>query len=218
LNVSPATDSTHYGFLKSFPNLKGILLLPYSYLSVSNVAPWLNADMLNIWYPVAYLLKDTNSSINSVPDSVLLFSIIPAKIFSLLLYFTLLIIYSLKLFSKEMIDKKNIYTILLLSCILFPFIVTGAHENHFFFASILLIISLGFVKVKIFHHAVHLTLIIQFFNLFALYGYKDTTLNYLTFYKDNLQFPASIIQIYLLAIIVYSISKHFIIKEVTSIK
>ncbi|MDD4902512.1 MAG: hypothetical protein PHE24_05255, partial [Patescibacteria group bacterium] len=58
------------------------------------------------------------------------------------------------------------------------FLMTSAHENHFYLATVLLIILLAKFGGRVFSLALHGTLIIQFVNIYLLY-FNDYVANYL---------------------------------------
>jgi hypothetical protein len=134
----------------------------------------LTANFLNIWYPVAYHLKAPDDPVYSVPDNIDINLISPRSI-GMIIMLCLLIIYILRV-GKERYSNGisgNILLLILFSTLVFPFLMTGAHENHLFLATIMMIFILGSTKKVIPSVSIHIILLIQCINLYGLYGYYD---------------------------------------------
>src|SRR2546423_2294364 len=54
-------------------------VLPLSYLSITNIMPALTAQMTNIWYPIAYFLREPGQEVLTVSDQIHLLPYLPAK-------------------------------------------------------------------------------------------------------------------------------------------
>ncbi len=146
-------------------------ILPLSYLNVTNVFPCLTGQMTNIWYPVAYLLKKPADPIYSVSDQILLLSYLSAKWLATIVVLALVAFHVFRVernaatvVSDKFVGMFGVATLMV------PFIMTSAHENHLFLGTVFLVLFLGKsypVSLKV---ATHLLLIIQFLNLYGLYG------------------------------------------------
>ena len=164
-----------------FFSLKPLYFLAKSYLAVSSVMPCLNADMPNIWYPVAYFMRpDPALEIYSVSDKLHILPFISFKALAALLTTGSICYYSY-LISKQMKEQfSNTVFILIFSFSFFalPFLMTSAHENHLFVASIFLLILSFKAKDLFFKISVHITLLLQCLNISLLYS-EDRFFNWL---------------------------------------
>lgn len=182
------------------------LRLADTYLFASNHMPCLNANFLNGWFSIAYLLKDTGAPIYSISDQITIFHI-QIKLFAIL-GVLLLIIYFIKRvlnsFSGNS-ESLNFFLIACFSSLVVPFVMTSAHENHLFLGTVLLIPVLGKAKSLIAKISIHLLLILQLFNLYGYYGIGETTILRLKnfSYSYEIAFILSIIAFFAFLIILF---------------
>lgn len=144
-----------------------------NYIDIGSSLP-LTANFLNGWFPVAYFLKEPGSVIYSVNDDInfLHISLRTIAIVSLLI----LIFLFIRRISRNDTDHKLNYNYFLLagfSTFIFPFVMTGAHENHLFLATVILIPVLAKTKSFLVRVSIHILLILQFINLYGYYGYGE---------------------------------------------
>lgn len=160
---------TIYFFIYSKP----IYFLAQTYLAISNIMPCINAQMLNIWYPIAYIMRPDNfTPIYRVSDQIKILSFISIKNIAILITIGSMLIFT-NTISKQMRGKyfNSIFILLFgFSFFALPFLMTSAHENHLFMASIFLLIISFKVKDLLFKISVHTTLILQFLNISLLYS------------------------------------------------
>lgn len=173
--VFPVVLFTIYSFFFFFAS-SSLLRLANTYVFVSNVMPCLNANFLNIWFPIAYLIKEAAAPIYSVSDHLSFFHV-QLKYFAIIIVFIILTYFLKNLINKSSgnIEHFNFLLIACFSSILLPFVMTSAHENHLFLGSILLIPILAKSKILIIKICVHVILILQFINLYGYYGIGDLT-------------------------------------------
>ncbi len=145
-----------------------------SYLDIGDELP-LTANFLNGWFPVAYYLKNPGDVIYSVSDdlSILNFNFRTAAILSLLLLIGFFISKIYRNNSKDGFNY-NYLLVALFSTFIFPFVMTSAHENHLFLATVLLIPVLGKVKSLTVKLSIHILLLLQCINLYGFYGYAES--------------------------------------------
>lgn len=153
------------------------LRLANTYINVANNMPCLNANCLNAWFPVAYFLKAGGEPIYSVSDKLSF-----AGIFSFRLVATLAVLIMIWLFVRKSFDNKrdtgenySFYLIACFAAFIVPFLMTSAHENHFFLPTVLIIPLLGKTKNILFHAGVHIILLLSFLNIYGLYGAGEIT-------------------------------------------
>ena len=146
-------------------------VLPWSYLDVSNVMPALTAQMTNIWYPVAYVLKQPNAPIYAVSDQIQILPHVSAKYLAGAVVLALIGMYVSKL---ERVARPSIGDkfagIFCFATIAVPFIMTSAHENHLFLGSVLLVLFMARPLPLSFKVASQTLLFVQFLNIYGLYG------------------------------------------------
>jgi hypothetical protein len=143
------------------------------YVDLGSAMP-LTANFLNGWFPVAYFLKEPGTAIYSVTDDMDIMNIRLRTV--ALLSLLLLIWFYMKMIYKNNINNSNIYNYFLVTgfaTFIFPFVMTSAHENHLFLATVLLIPILGKTKNILVKICIHLLLIIQCINLYGFYGFGE---------------------------------------------
>jgi hypothetical protein len=165
-------DYSLYFFVESGNPIR-LLRLLRAYVDTGGALP-LTANFLNGWFPVAYYLKNPGDVIYSITDdlNIINVNLRATAILSLLL----LIIFFIRKIYKNNSNHEINYNILLVACFstfIFPFVMTSAHENHLFLATVLLILVLGKVKSLLAKLSIHILLLLQCINLYGFYGYGE---------------------------------------------
>jgi hypothetical protein len=146
-------------------------VLPWTYLDVTNVMPALTAQMTNIWYPVAYVMKRPNDPIYAISDQIQLLPYISAKY---LAAGAVLGMVGSHVSRVERVDEPFIgdtfVKIFGFATIVVPFIMTSAHENHLFLGSVFLVLLAAQARPPSFKIASQVLLLVQFLNIYGLYG------------------------------------------------
>jgi hypothetical protein len=147
--------------------------LARAYIDTGGSMP-LTANFLNGWFPVAYFLKAPVNPIYSITDDIMI-SNVPLRFLAILTLLLLIFVFINKLIKKNSIDNidYNIFLITGFSTFIFPFVMTAAHENHLFLATVLLIPVVGKVKNLLVKLSIHILLILQCINLYGFYGYGE---------------------------------------------
>jgi hypothetical protein len=176
------------------------------YLDIGSAMP-LTANFLNGWFPVAYFLKEPAAAIYSVTDDVTVLNI---RLRTIALLSLLMII---GFFIRKVYNNKTKYEtgydfflIAGFSTFVFPFIMTSAHENHLFLATVLLIAVLGKTKNLLVRLGIHLLLILQCVNLYGFYGYGENKI--LTMIKINYTYEVAFI-LSLIALVVFVVLLYY---------
>jgi hypothetical protein len=142
-----------------------------SYLDTTNVFPCLNAQMTNFWYPIAYVLKKPDQPIFSISDQILVMPHVPAKWLAGAIVLTLV---ALHVFLAERTAASTpsgrFVEIWGIATMTVPMLMTSAHENHFFLGSVFLVLLAARRYPIILKIAAHILLLIQFANMYGLYG------------------------------------------------
>ena len=150
---------------------QAVKVLPMSYLDITNVFPCLNAQMTNIWYPVAYFLKKADQPIYSVSDKILIVPHLPAKFLAGAVVIALV---ALHVFLTERNTAQNVSARFIqiwgMATMTVPMLMTSAHENHFFLGSVFLVLLMSRRSSILVKVAAHALLMIQFLNIYGLYG------------------------------------------------
>jgi len=150
---------------------RAVYVLLLSYLNVTNVFPCLTGQMLNIWYPIAYLLKRRADPIYSVSDQMLLLPHVSAKWMAAAIVLVVLAFHVLRVERDGDVTIGNKFIkIFGVASLLVPFIMTSAHENHLFLGSVFLVLFIAKDCPPSFKLAGHILLAIQFLNIYGLYG------------------------------------------------
>jgi hypothetical protein len=170
----------------------------------------LTANFLNAWFTVAYFLIKPGDPINSIHDNISIAGI-GLRTFALIILLLLIILFIRRLLRIPS-GTKNKYDILLLgsfATFIFPFIMTEAHENHLFLATVLLVIISGKIKNIFAIIFIHLLLLLQCINLYGLYGFGEgKILNFISFsYNYEIALVLSLIAfIAFLYLVIYFLS------------
>ena len=153
------------------PRFVHAAILPASYLNVTNVMPSLSAQMTNFWTPVAYLLKNPGQKLFGVSDRIHLLPWIPAKYLAMGIVLALIGLYIWRVERGALPSPGDrMGLVFSFASLAVPFLMTSAHENHLFLGTIFVVLvaaSEAPLQVKI---AVQVLLMVQFLNLFSLYG------------------------------------------------
>jgi len=190
---------------------KGIaayLYLAKYYLNLTSYMPCLTAQMLNVWYPAAYLMKDVNDVSYHVRDDIVILNLFKIKDLAATIVMVLLFFYTLLVFKNSQLHiMKKILIIFGFAVFITPFLMTSAHENHLYLASVLLIPVSAMLKDKILNIAFQITLLIQFINIYILYGQGKWVLGIKKLYFEKGMFVLSFLSILFLIIIFISFLK-----------
>jgi hypothetical protein len=164
--------------------LKALVILPFYYVSVQNVRPQLTAQMLNFWYLILFFLQKPGTAFVSLSSNIHVLPFVKARILASAVVIALVTWYTF------LVDKKNnlradglsYLLIFAFAVTMVPFLMTSAHENHFFLGTVLLIPILAKFGGKIFNWAFQGLLAIQFINVYLLYTYDPVGLSLQKYY------------------------------------
>jgi hypothetical protein len=142
-----------------------------NYIDTGGAMP-LTANFLNGWFPVAYYLKEPGAAIYSVNDDITILNI-KLRTIALLALLILIFCFTIKIFKNNTHQEMShsYFLLIIFATLVFPFVMTSAHENHLFLSTILLIPVLGKTKSLLVKISIHLLLILQCINLYGYYGY-----------------------------------------------
>lgn len=188
-------------------NHTGVLRLALTYLNISNLMPCLNAQFLNIWFVIAYLLINKGDDIYSISDQFELFGV-QIKYFAITFVILLIIFYIYRLVFQKTKGERNLDYLFIttFSSFIVSAFMTSAHENHFFLGSVLLILFLSKFKNNYIKLSVHIILILQFINLYGYYGFGLDKYK-IDFYNYNIAFYLSIVTFLLSSFLIYTFFK-----------
>jgi hypothetical protein len=145
-------------------------ILPESYLNVTNVMPALTAQMPNIWTPVAYLLKQPDQRIFTVSDQGHVLPFVPIKYAAACVVLGLVGLHVWKVEREPATFLSLKFAkIFLFAALAVPFLMTSAHENHLFLATVFFALFLAGTVSRPTQIAVHILLLVQFLNIYSLY-------------------------------------------------
>lgn len=171
----------------------GFKVLVHSYLNISNVMPALTANMLNFWYPIAYLIKEPNDPIWIVSDTIISFYNLPVlRIAAVCFILSASFIFIYRL--KE--SQYNILFIFTFGSLMVPFLMTSAHENHLFLGTVLLCLCIPIFSDKSFTLYSLLLISIQQINIFFHYQIgvnKFSVIDVTPYYKWRIDLLLSLV-------------------------
>jgi hypothetical protein len=161
--------STYFFFASGNP-----FRLLINYVYIGGALP-LTANFLNAWFPVAYFLKEPGSVIYSVNDDIN-FLHIGSRTIAIVILLILIFLFIRKIYKNKTDHSinNNYFLLACFSTFIFPFVMTSAHENHLFLATVLLIPVLAKAKNLLVRICIHILLILQCINLYGYYGYGDS--------------------------------------------
>jgi hypothetical protein len=141
-----------------------LLILTNSYLATLNKLPCLTCSMPNIWYPIANILSNGQpvymvTSRMSIAGKVSVETIVLLAVVFLIVHHCYLL-----LNAKNFEVPEKVLRLFLFTSLLVPFLMTGAHVNHPYLGTILLILYMAKFKNRLFRIAGNIL-------LFALAGY-----------------------------------------------
>jgi len=144
-----------------------------NYVDIGSSLP-LTANFLNGWFPVAYYLKEPGSAIYSVTDDINI-SHIGFRTIAILSLLTMIFLFIRRIYKNNTDHgiNYNYFLIAGFSTFIFPFVMTSAHENHLFLATVILIPVLAKTKNLLVRVSIHILLILQCINLYGYYGYGE---------------------------------------------
>ena len=169
------------------------------YTDVAAIMPVLSAHMLNMWYPLAFALKSPEGDITFVSSKI---HFVEARTIAAVISITLIAWFILRLVDAGLKPRNRTY--LLIACFattVVPFIMTGAHENHLFLASVLFIPLLAISPEPLFNVAVQLTLLLQGLNLYLIYGAGQLAARLRPFYPESVRALLAVFSVVLFVII-----------------
>ena len=160
-------------FTYSLPRPRSIVaqVLPLSYLDVTNTMPALTAQMTNIWYPIAYFLREPGQEVLTVSDRIHVLPYLPAKYVAAAVVLGLL---GLHVFRVEREADSSLscrfVKIFGFAALAVPMLMTSAHENHLFLASVFLVLLMAQPLPVLAKISIQVLLLVQFLNIYSLYG------------------------------------------------
>jgi len=192
--VGPCAFFAAYSLFFFFSG-RSILTLADSYVRATAWHPYLSAQMLNVWYPIAYILSPDN--LNPAKDTMRLLGPVSARVIAMELTVAYLIAFA---FLSTPADPKRTFrgswTLLFAyGSLVLPMLMTTAHENHLFLGSAFLVVLLAMIKrpsadgritrtAEVW--AIHGLLAIQCLNVVGFYGLGDNELSrFLVFLTDR---------------------------------
>lgn len=157
---------------------RSIWALVLSYLDIASVMPALSANMLNMWYPIAFL-SAPERPIYFVGDTTTVLGALTIGGLAMIATAGTIVAFSGWLLRREHRGSRfDDWSLLFLhAATVLPMMMTNAHENHFFLAGVLLVLLLPFVRSALVKMAIHLLWAIPLLNLVSLYGLGDNALS-----------------------------------------
>ena len=172
LTIAPAVLFIGYS-LYFFTQGQPVGALFDSYIHISDIMPSICAQMLNVWYPLAYLLTEEGRAVYSESDLQTLIGPLFIRHAAIAVTVTYLAYHAYRLVRRTCHNddlKFPWLQLLAYSALALPMLMTSAHENHGFLASILLLLLLTIQPSRIHLIALHLFMLLQTINLLGLYG------------------------------------------------
>lgn len=179
------------------------LVLPVSYLRIGSIQPVLTAHMPNVWYPIAFALKERSAEIWSVSSKIHILPYVQVRFFALALTMAVVAWYARKLAAVPRWEPRGaaFFYLVTFSSLAVPVLMTSAHENHLFLPSVLLVAWLAEHPSRAAALAVHLTLVLQAVNLEAIYGFYRPALFLRSAYSQEVRLLTAVVSIALFAVI-----------------
>lgn len=160
-------------FTRSLPRPRYIAaqVLPLSYLNVTNIMPALTAQMTNVWYPIAYFLREPGQSPITVSDRIHFLPYLPAKYVAAAVVLGLVGLHVFRVEREtETSPSDKFAKIFGFAALAVPMLMTSAHENHLFLASVFLVLLMAQPLPLLAKISIQVLLLVQFLNIYSLYG------------------------------------------------
>jgi hypothetical protein len=147
-------------------------VFPISIVRVGSFMPVLTAQMLNIWYPVAYFLKEPGAEVWTVSSKISLLPHIQVRFVALVTTVAVIAhyVWVVARSPRPLTESDRIRYILTFATLIVPAIMTSSHENHLFLATVLFVPLLGSASSWSSRIAMHVVLLTQAINLEGIYG------------------------------------------------
>ena len=143
-----------------------IFALLESDIRIANVMPMVSANMMNPWLPLGQYLSEYSTGGSDLHPLLGPLSIRHAAIGATVFCYA----YQLAKKDPDSNQSKYIWLYLLAySALILPMVMTSAHENHGYLASILLVLVTTSQTLKMHHVAIQVFMFAQFVNLTGLY-------------------------------------------------
>jgi len=160
-------------FTRSLPRPRYVAaqVLPLSYLNITNIMPALTAQMTNIWYPIAYLLKKPGQGVHTVSDQIHLLPYVQAKYLMAVIVLGLVCLHAFRVEREtETSPSDRFVKIFGFAALAVPFLMTSAHENHLFLGCVFLVLLVAQPISSSTTLSIQVLLLVQFLNIYSLYG------------------------------------------------
>jgi hypothetical protein len=185
--------------------IDALLLLPASYARIGSIQPVLTAHMPNIWYVVAYVLKPGGQDIWNVSSKMHLLPFVQTRFFALVLTLGVITWYA-HLLAGTRSSRPNgspFFYLTAFTALAVPMLMTSAHENHLFLATVLMIPLLASRPGPMAAAAIHGTLVLQCLNLELIYGLNSVVVGLRVAYTAGVRLAVAIISVVLSGVIVW---------------
>ena len=151
---------------------RALAVLPVSYVRTGSVMPVLTAHMLNAWYPIAVALKGPGAEIWTVSSKLDLLPHLQVRFAALFLVLAVTAWYAwvAAASTRPLSAADRVRYLLTFTAFIVPAIMTSAHENHLFLATVLLVPLLATGPGRAGPWAIHALLAIQVVNIEGIYG------------------------------------------------
>lgn len=181
--------------------------LSRTYLDVGKVMPCLTAHMLNMWYPLAYAIKDPAAEIYSVNDGILLtpWHIRPRDVALVITVAMVVFFAGREAFRREKtVDYgRDLGAILAFVTMAVPFTMTSAHENHLFLGAIFLLLYMARNQDRSVMIVWQAIFFLQFLNIYILYETGGLATFLLSHYPEGLRTILAVVDSLLFFYLVY---------------
>jgi hypothetical protein len=184
--------------------IRALLLLPASYVRIGSIQPVLTAHMPNIWYVVAYVLPGSQDVWN-VSSKMHLLPFVQARFFALALTLGAITWYAHLLAGTRSSGSNGsrFFYLMAFTGLAVPMLMTSAHENHLFLATVLMIPLLASKPGRMAAAAIHGTLVLQCLNLELIYGLNSVALSLRVAYTADVRLVVAIISVVLSGVIAW---------------
>lgn len=151
---------------------RAIWVLPGWYAHTTSVMPVLTANMLNAWYPVAYVLRQPGTDIFWVSGKIEVLPHVQVRYAALTVVLALTAWYACLAAVSRRLDgpAERLRHVLTFTALVVPALMTAAHENHLFLAAVLFVPLLAGRPPGLAAAAIHAILVLQTVNLEGTYG------------------------------------------------
>lgn len=153
----------------------GLAFLAERYLAAGDIVPCLNGTRLNLWYPIAEALRPARAPVWAVSDAIPVLGAIEVRHLAAVAVLAGVIGFAWRASraAPSVSLGERLWLVLAFAGLVVPYVMTQAHENHFYVGSLLALPLLVASRDRALAVALHVILVLDAANAFVLYEQSE---------------------------------------------